>query len=153
MKIYIRSMAFSQTHIAQNLYAKMNITIEHLLYIVLDPNSPTVHHWCSEICAFIGEVDKLSSTKKFPSEKQIYEWTYGRKQDLVTDEAYMNKLIKRTAKKENLTVVNTTSEISEKLDYVCTKYFHWLAKELSTVGIVDEDEVEEKIRQFVAEIQ
>ena len=153
MKVYIRSMAFSQSQITYNLSSKMNITIEHLLYIILSPNSPTVHHWCSEICAFIGEVDKLSSTKKFPKEKQIYEWTYGRKQDLVTDEAYMNKLIKRTAKKENLQVVDTTSEISEKLDYVCTEYFRWLAKELSAVGIVDEDEVEEKIRQFVAEIQ
>lgn len=153
MKMYIRSMAFSQTQVAQNLCSKMNVTLEHLLYIVLAPTSPTVHHWCSEICAFIGQTDKLSSTKRFPKEKQIYDWTYGRKQDLVQDEKYMAILIRKAARKESLDVTLTTSEIQDRLDALCVRYFSWLAKELSSVGIVDEEDVESVIMKIVSSLE
>lgn len=150
MKIYIRSFAFSQSKIAEQLHAPMKKIIEHLLYIVLSPNAPTVHHWCSEIYGFLNYVGKLDRKNKFPKESQIYEWTYGRMQDLVTDEKFMNVMIKSATKKENFSVSITNRDIMAKLDYVCVQYFTWLSKELSTVGIVDSDDVESTILKIVS---
>lgn len=150
MKYYIRSFSFSQSEIARKLSAPMKIIIEHLLYIVLAPESTTVHHWCSEIYGFLNYVGKLDRKNRFPKQRQIYEWTYGKMQDLVTDERFMSVMIKSAVRKERFTVDVPINEIITKLDHVCTDYFSWLSQELSTVGIVDSDDVESKIRDMVA---
>ena len=48
------------------------------------PNHSALNHWKQEIYSFIHNVDKLKGNKRFPTSKQIYDWTYGKKEDVWT---------------------------------------------------------------------
>ena len=79
MKIYIRGFAEMQREIERKLASHTDEIIEHIIKLVLMPGSSARNHWQGEIAGQLKSIDKLKNTKKFPSAKQIYKWTYGKK--------------------------------------------------------------------------
>lgn len=153
MKIYIKGFAEKQNAIETALSnERTNKLIIHMLCIILAPHSSCVSHWIDEIHGFISDVDKLKTTKRYPSSKQIYKWSYGKKQDLVTDENWLIRKIRDVTKKEHITTDLTTLEIMGLLDDACIQYFTWLSLELSKYGTVANDDVHAEIQNILQQL-
>lgn len=110
--------------------------IENIFKLVLMPNHSAVNHWRKEIASQIYMINKLKSTKKFPSADQIYSWSYAKQQDLVTDVDWTARLIDHLTYEYGAENNFEPSEIAEIVDNICTQYFSWLSDELSAHGIV-----------------
>lgn len=150
MKIYISAMAEKRADIERKLSGnEIDMLIEHLLYLLLAPNAPTAKHWSTEIYAFLHDIPKLKSNSRFPSNSQIYNWTYGKRQDLITDKRYMAKMLKDVCEKENFAPESSLDEIMHDLDYACVAYFTWIADELSATGRVTGSEINEQLREIL----
>ena len=149
MKIYIRGFAESKKDVERFLSQQTREIIDHLLKCYLMPNHPSANHWKKEIASFFYEVDKLKNTKKFPTAKQIYNWTYGKKQDLVTDERWFSKLVNMTLKEYNMESSENPCDFMSEFDSICVEYFTWLSKELSDVGLVTYDEIYQKLNELL----
>lgn len=149
MKIYINAMAEFQKEIERKLSGRTDQIITHMLYICLAPDSSTVSHWIDEIHAFIPSIESLKGKNKFPKKKRIYDWTYGKKQDLVQRSGWLGVKIEDALDKENLETDLTVYQVMDSLDNMCIAYFSWLSEELSTVGAVSRRSVQKKIRELM----
>lgn len=154
MKLYINAMAEFQKEIERKLSGLTDQIITHMLYICLAPNSSTVSHWIDEVHAFIPSIEPLKGKNKFPKKKRIYDWTYGKKQDLVQRSGWLCVKIEdaldiENLEKENLEIDLTVYQVMDSLDCMCHDYFTWLASELSTVGAVSRRSVQKKIRELM----
>lgn len=78
MKIYIRGFAETQKEVERRLSAHTDEIIEHIIKLVLMPDNSARNHWEGEIAGQLKSIDRLKNSKKFPSAKQIYKWTYGK---------------------------------------------------------------------------
>ena len=153
MRIYISAMAEKQKEIERDLKDKSANIIDRLLYIVLNPTATTVHHWESEICAFISKVPVLKGKGKFPTAKQIYEWTYLKWRDsFVNRPNTMRQMIRAAQEEENIQGDFDPDVIASQLEYICTEYFTWLSQELSTTGRVVPSDVHNEIDDLLYEV-
>lgn len=141
MKIYIRGFAEIQREIERNLTSHTDEIIEHLLKCYLMPDHSAISHWKREIANQIYKVDKLKNNKKFPTAKQIYNWTYGKKQDLVTDIRWFSGLVKNICDEYLIEIDTDPSDFMNEFDNICYEYFTWLAKELSIRGLIPYSEI------------
>ena len=154
MLLYIREFAEQKKEIERKLSDRTGEVMEHLLYLTLAPNCTTINHWMNEIFAFIHDVDKLRGKNKYPTFKQLYDWTYGKKRDTVVDQYNtMRNRIKNAEAIENLHCDYTIEEITEIYDYVCNSYFTWLCQELSNYGVVAINDVKATIKKILSEIK
>lgn len=153
MKIYIRAFAEKQKEIERGLSGKTDAIINHILYLVMEPDSKNRQHWCSEIYEFIPEIDALDDKNKYPSAKQIYAWTYGKKQDgIIGPLSKVQRKIESAIDKENFHGTYDVADIETKLDTVCVAYFSWLSEELSTYGLVSRPQVRTKLYELIASV-
>lgn len=83
----------------------------------------------------------MKNGKKFPTAKQIYSWTYGKKQDLVTDIRWFSKFVNGICEDYSIEIDKSPAEFMMDFDSVCVEYFQWLANELSQSGILNRSEV------------
>ena len=141
MKIYIRGFAELQREIERKLSERTDEVIEHLGKCYLQPNHSAINHWKQEIFRLINRIDKLKNGKKFPTAKQIYSWTYGKKQDLVTDIRWFSKFVNGICEDHSIEIDKSPAEFMMDFDSVCVEYFQWLANELSQSGILNRSEV------------
>lgn len=149
MKIYINAMAEQKKEIERSLSPKTDMIIEHMLYLCLAPNCTTVSHWMDEIYSFISKIDKLKGKNRFPSARMIYEWTYGKKQDLVKDTRWLSVMIEDAKDKENITDDFDVQDVMNDLDAMCRFYFQWLSEELASVGAVSRKSVHQKLKALI----
>ena len=149
MKIYINAMAEQKKEIERSLSPKTDMIIEHMLYLCLAPNCTTVNHWMDEIYSFISKIDKLKGKNRFPSARMIYEWTYGKKQDLVKDTRWLSVMIEDAKDKENITDDFDVQDVMNDLDAMCRFYFQWLSEELASVGAVSRKSVHQKLKALI----
>lgn len=149
MKIYINAMAEQKKEIERSLSPKTDMIIEHMLYLCLAPTCTTVSHWMDEIYSFISKIDKLKGKNRFPSARMIYEWTYGKKQDLVKDTRWLSVMIDDARDKENITDDFDVQDVMNDLDTMCMFYFQWLSEELASVGAVSRKSVREKLKALM----
>lgn len=145
MKIYIRGFAELRKEVERKLSEHTDVVIEHLMKCYLMPNHSALIHWKQEIATQINRVDKLKNGKKFPSAKQIYNWTYGKKQDLVTDIRWFSGLVQDVCDEYNLILENDPLDFQSEFDKLCQNYFEWLANELSVRGLVPRSEIYTKL--------
>lgn len=149
MMIYINAMAEQKKEIERSLSPKTDMIIEHMLYLCLAPNCTTVSHWMDEIYSFISKIDKLKGKNRFPSARMIYEWTYGKKQDLVKDTRWLSVMIEDAKDKENIADDFDVQDVMNYLDAMCRFYFQWLSEELASVGAVSRKSVREKLKALM----
>lgn len=146
----ILAMSESAREIKRDLTSATNLVIEHLLKLYLMTSHESENHWRREVYSFIHNVKKLSTSKKFPSTKMIYEWTYGVYQDVVTDEKYMEVMVRSIEEDYDydFSYLNI-SEVCKNMDKVCQRYFSWLSDSLSKVGVVSPKQVYGKLDEIL----
>jgi hypothetical protein len=132
----------------QLTYATKQI-IDHICKIVLMPESNAINHWKQEIANFLFEVDKIKGNNKYPSEKQIMNWTYNKQEDMLTDATKMKrKLIDVIDDYEIDYAIEFTVAISIINDF-CKDYFSWISKELAKYGYVNRRMVYEQLNFLI----
>lgn len=146
---YIYGFADSRKDMERELSSHTLEIIEHLLKIYLMPEHESAYHWKKEIASQIYCVGKLKNTKKFPTAKQIYEWTYYKKQDLVTDKRWFAKLVFGICEEYDIELLEDSNDFMYDFDDVCVSYFQWLASELSDVGLLTKPEIIAKITELI----
>ena len=150
---YIYAFADTKKEIERNMSNNMFICLTHIMYLILFPNSSYVDHWQHEVYAFYPKVSRLSNTKKFPTSEQLYNWSYGKEQDMITDVSQVNIMIQNCCYEENYENIYDAESVSNFMDSVCVKYFHWLSECLSKHGMTLQVDVKEKLTELVSEIK
>lgn len=150
VKIPILEFAESKKEIERSLSPKTDVIMDHLLYILLSPKSDTVNHWEHEVYAILSRIDKLKNTNKYPTQQQIYDWTYGKKRDTVMDSPNTVKVMIQAAQEEENIFGNfNVNLVMKALDFLYQNYFKWLSTELSTVGRVAPSSVKNVIEHLL----
>lgn len=149
MKLRILEFAQDRKQIQNRLYERTPKIVEHLLCLVLDPDSLCRDHWKKEIYSFLNDIDLLKGTNKVPKASFIYDATYGVKQDRVRSEKYMKKFVLDVCTKENIKTNKQLNQIMTELDNVCASYFTWLSKMLNENEYVTLEEVSNKIDELI----
>lgn len=148
--IRLFEFADSKKEIERDLTNKTDIVVEHILYLILDSNNDCVYHWQTEIYSFISSVKKLTSSNKYPTSKQIYDWTYGKIQDCVLDDKWVDVLVDDVCDKENIENVFNIKDVSNRLNSFCFEYFKWLGEKLSMFGRVTRKDVVDKLTYLMS---
>lgn len=114
------------------------------------PQHTATQHWKQEIASLIYKVKRLKSGKKLPSARQIYNWTYHKKQDLITDPRWFSAFVYDICDEYGVELEITPDTFMSEFDAICVKYFKWLSEELSDVGLVSRCEVYQKLDVLLA---
>lgn len=134
MKIYIRAMSEYDRDIRRQLVDNSKQVYQHLIKIILYPDSEYVNGWKQEIWSFIHDVDRTKRNKKFPSYKFILN-ALSTNLDILDN---YKKIVLMKMKNSDIVPKNVPdSEISS----IITKYAEWLASNLSQSGLVLDDDV------------
>lgn len=149
MKLRIFEMAEERSQIHRRLADKTPNIIEHLLYILLAPDSDCRDHWKKEIYSFLHDIELLKGSNRPPKASFIYDSTYGVRQDRVQSEKYMTKFVKDVCSKENIKTKKTLGQIMTELDDVCMKYFTWLSETLNKNEYASYEDVYNKIDELI----
>lgn len=148
MKIYISAQALQKLEMETRLAAFMGDTIEHMLKLYLIPSHSARNHWKQEVYAFVHSVEKLKNTKKFPTANQIFEWTYKKVEDTLSDNNKMNRMIIDICNSYNADALNDAFDVVRDFDIKCKNYFLWTAEELSKTGFLFRSDVYEKLDEL-----
>ena len=149
MNLYIRGFAEARREIERNLTAHTDEILELLLKCFIMPQHTATQHWKQEIASQIYMVDRLKAGKKFPSAKQIYRWTYGKQQDLITDPRWFSAFVYDICNQYGVELEISPDVFMPEFDAICVKYFKWLSEELSDVGRVSRAEVYQKLDELL----
>lgn len=149
MKIYIRGFADTRKELERELSFHTEEIIEHIIKLTLMPNNSARNHWQGEIAGQLKSITRLKNSKKFPTAKQIYNWTYGKRQDLVTDRGWMGVAVRDVENQYKTTISKSIDEVCNDVDSVCIDYFKWLSDQLSNVGRVSSDVIYEKLDELL----
>ena len=136
-------------------YSTKQIII-HICKIVLMSEVDSVNHWKREIANFLNEVDKLKGSNKFPTEKQIMNWTYYKQEDMLTDINKMKRKLLDIVDDYNIDY-NIQYDIAiDIINDFCKDYFSWISKELSEYGYVNRQmiykELDNLIKKYIDDI-
>ena len=150
MKLLINEFTEDKYRIECELSNRTMPIIEHLAKCLLMPNDKAYNHWKKEIINQICDINKLKSSKKFPKKEQIYKWTYGKKEDIITDTRAMKQFFKNIENDYNIHIKKSISELCSILNCMCIKYFELLSKDLSTYGFLNKSKANKFIDDFVS---
>ena len=104
--------------------------IDHLIYLILYPNSIDKNHWLTELSTFFDKIDRLylkPSGKRKLTGDDYYELLF--RQPLGGDIKQLNKRVGRVIEKEGKPEINrTASEILESLERI----IHTVSYDLSS---------------------
>ena len=145
----IRELAYERRDIQRTLIDKTPTVVQHIMYLVLDPNNINKFHWMSEVHAFIHDIGRLKNGKKFPKSEFIYEYTYGAMSDMVIDSKWFNVTVKDICEDENIELPKNMKQAQMKVDIVCREYFRWLSSELSTNGVISKEDCRNKLTELI----
>jgi hypothetical protein len=148
MNIDIIGFLEAKKELERNLSAHTDEIIEHLFKLILMPDSRDRNHWQGEIAGQLNKIVRLNNSKKFPKAKQIYQWTYGKKQDLVTDRNWLSGMLEDIEFKYNIEVCDSIDNLIYSLDDLCVTYFSWLAENLSESGYVSTPKIYRKLDEL-----
>lgn len=147
MILNLNEYAYKKRQLEDKLYSNTEQIIEHLFKLYLLPNHSARNHWKQEIYSFLHSIDKLKGSNKRPTPAQIYTWTFGNKEDTIDN--YFVKVMIDTINyqyKENIKL--NINVVKNNILFVCRSYFKWLAKELSTKGIVSPQQIYKKLDEL-----
>lgn len=141
----ITEMAEELREIGRDLKSKNEIVIEHLLMIYLYPNSKHINHWEREVRSFIDKVSKVKSKNKYPTQKQILNFTWFIFEDVLIER--FNVYVDDIEYKENK--VKEIDNPDPQVFYNFVKeYFYWLSDKLSIKGYIERQETINKIEEL-----
>jgi hypothetical protein len=149
IKLYISEYAKAKNTMEQELQAKVDVILEHLIKLILMPDNETYKHWQGEIAGQLHTVHKLKGKNKYPTYKQLYDWTYIYALDEITDIMRLKMQIKNLEMDYNFNPTMNATQLSNKLNDVCICYFDWLCHELSEKGFVSNTQIYRKLDMLI----
>lgn len=145
----ITELAYEKRDIQRILIDRTPKAVQHIIYLVLDPDNVNKNHWMSEIHAFIHDIGRLKSGKKFPKADFIYEYTYGVMRDMILDDHWFSVTVEDICDDENIEFPEDTEQTQKKVDAVCESYFRWLSAELSSNGVISKQDCRNKLAELI----
>ena len=145
----ITEFADSKKEIERVLSSSTNNIIKHLFKLYCMPDSVNRKHWITEVANFLDSVKKLSGKNKFPNSNQIYEWTYDKWEDLITDVRCISGMIETIEFEYNIVIDKDYNFISNEFNDICKNYFMWISNELSQKGIIGHRTIYYKINELL----
>lgn len=149
MKIYISAQAQQKQEMIWDISHRADIIIEHLIKLILMPNSFSRKHWQGEIAGQLNKVQKLKSTNKYPTAKQIYEWTYTVREDTMQDINQLSGDIENVEFEYDALITMSAEELSNILLKVASEYFSWLANILAIQGRASNSDIYAKLDELL----
>ena len=149
MKLFVTEFADSKKEIERELKSRTEQVILHLFKLYLMSDNESRNHWIREIANFLNSVSLLSGKNKFPTSKQIYEWTYDKYQDVITNTTYIRKMTYDIIDDYGVDISKSYSQICDEFDRICENYFKWLSNELSQSGFVSRREIFDKLNELI----
>lgn len=141
MKLYIRAMATADRQIEDRLVNRSHPLVEHLIKVILYPDSQYVRGWIKEIYSFISHVDKSKRHNKYPSEKFIYK-AISSHNDIVDN---MMCVVKSKMRDSGLIPREyTEANVVKMVD----NYLKWLASQLAENGYVDHVDAQNAVKFY-----
>ena len=148
IRIFVTEFADSKREIEHTLNISTDNVIEHLLKLYCMPNSENRNHWCTEISNFLCRVKRFAGKNKFPTVKQIYNWTYFKWKDLITDINFFRGMVDDIEFDYSISINGNINTMSNEFDYICEEYFNWLAGGLSMFGRVSRQDIFNKLNEL-----
>ena len=125
--------------------------IEHIIKLMLMTNNDSYNHWKKEIANFLSDIDKIKGSNKFPSKKQLMNWTYYKQKDLLSDNIRMKGKINNIVKYYDIVSdISTIQYISNIINEFCFLYFDWLTDILSKQGYVNFTDIYNKLDNLMS---
>lgn len=89
---------------------------------------------------------------KYPTEKQLLNWTYYKWQAEINDTYFMKSWI--TDLEEDYIDLNKNvnydlNKIIKEFNSICDSYFSWLCKELNRLGRINRNEIYKKLDELI----
>ena len=137
--MWLYELASKRSKEIQKLNDQTEVVIEHLVKIWLFPKYGSVPDWIEHITKDLHSTDKLKGSHKFLDKSTILENTYEDHEQFV--EYYRKHFVKRHDKGEYKGYIRYNYRDLKALKKCIKSYFDKLAQQLSTTGLVDEDEV------------
>lgn len=138
--------AKTRDEIRDSLDSKSDIYITHLfkIFFMRDYRKDDLNHWCREVGDFYKKVDRFKGSKKFPSYKFIYDNILGDHEDIFDNIFILNQEYLRN--EYNFDIYE--DDIDNIFKFI-QEYTQWLARELSTKGVVLRDTCVTKLKELL----
>lgn len=134
MKMYIRVMSSYDKDIRRKIIDSSDKVIEHLVKLILYPDTEYVNGWKQEVYSFLHRIDKTKRNKRYPSYKFILE---ALSTHLDTIHGYKMCVVDEMQECK----VNPLPFSDYDVTNMCKKYMDWLSHQLSDNGYVTQKEV------------
>ena len=151
MRLFVTESAYIKKDIERSLMDPNREIIEYLIRLYLVHDESIRSHLKDNIVKQIKSIPRIKN--KFPTAKQIYKWTYYKKQDLITDRNWMAISVKNIEEIYNIKVTTPIDKICNDLDHICYEYYTWLANELSSFGFIIKGEACDKLDIIISSNQ
>ena len=149
MKIYISAQAQHKRDIEALVQGKAIVIIDHLLKLLIMPNSDSRKHWQGEIAGQLNRMQRLKNSNKLPTAKEIYQWTYWNNIDYILDEPAIANEVENVRDDYGFDYQGSINALRSRLDTVCSEYFSWLSEQLSTNTFLRNIEIYKKLDELV----
>lgn len=137
--------------IERQLTANTKNIIEHIIKLMLMTNNDSYNHRKKEIANFLSDIDKIKGSNKFPSKKQLMNWTYYKQKDLLSDNIRMKGKINNIVKYYDIVSdISTIQYIAKTINEFCFLYFDWLTDILSKQGYVNFTDIYNKLDNLMS---
>lgn len=148
MKIYITAQALQKNEIMQNIHRKTFVIIEHILKLVVMPDHDARNHWQGEIAGQLNRVPALKNSKRFPSYRNLLDWTYYDNEDSICDKNWISKELDNILIDYGCEYEGDVSDLIDVFKDTCFDYFTWLAEQLSADGAVRNRDIYQKLDEL-----
>lgn len=138
-------LAERDANIRQDLRNSQGQILQHLFNIYFMKDSQSVDHWILKIFSFLHKVNKRKSTNRLPSESFIYESLFGNSEDSFED--WFPSYVSHIECKYDIELYPTPEDV-DILFSICKRYFHWVAKELSIKGELNNKQAYRRLCQL-----
>lgn len=143
VKRYVTANAKKLSDIGDDLEGETLPLLEALAQLYLFPNTEYENHWREEVWSKISEVSRTKRSHKLPKSSYILNNTWNLYKTRVR--AIMNRAVAH----EHKLVPNVTRRKDVDTFYgICEEYMTWLALKLSTEGVIDPEDVYNKLDEL-----
>lgn len=153
IKLFVTEFAERKQNIEKELSSHSVQIIENILKLMIMSNHSAYNHWKKEIATHLNKIDSLKGSHKFPTKSQIIKWTYDKHKEWLQDKNWLTIFMYNIESEYNYKSEITIDNLFKFADSITSKYFTWLAEELSKHGIVSNNSIYVKLDILLAEIK
>lgn len=143
MKIYVRSNAKKLSDIGDYLEGVTLPLLGALAQLYLFPNTEYENHWREEVWNKLPDIPRTKGSHKLPKSSYILNNTWNLYKTGVR--AIMNRAV---AYEHELVPDKTRRRNVDEFYNVCNSYMEWIAAKLSSEGVIDPEDVYDKLDEL-----